>query len=111
MLEEPREFVFIMLKPAALNDTKLTNFIKQEFLKYGDIKYVKEFVTVDKSIILEHYKASKSSLWFPFVVNYLSGRVAQHFVLEFNPKKHNLVVNNEKIFICRFFKKASYRLS
>ena len=82
MLEEPREFVFIMLKPAELNDTKLADFIKQELLKYGDIKYVKQSVIVNKSIISEHYKAAKLSLWFPLVVNYLSGKVVQHFVLE-----------------------------
>jgi nucleoside diphosphate kinase len=98
MLEEPREFVFIMLKPAALNDTKLADFIKQELLKYGDIKYVKQSVIVNKSIISEHYKAAKLSLWFPLVVNYLSGKVVQHFILEFNSKKHNLV-DNKKYFL------------
>lgn len=105
MLEETREFVFIMLKPAALTNLKLASFIKQELSKYGDIKYIKEFVTVDKSIISEHYKASKRSLWFPFVVNYLSGKIVQHFVLEFNPKKHNLLINNEKYSFADFLRK------
>lgn len=105
MLEEPREFVFIMLKPAALNDTKITNFIKQKFLRYGDIKYVKEFVTVDKLIISEHYKSAKLSLWFPLVVNYLSGKVVEHFILEFNSKKHNILVNNKKYSFADFLRK------
>jgi len=105
MLEEPREFVFIMFKPAALTDTKLTNFIKQELLKYGDIKYVKESVIVNKSIISQHYKAAKLSLWFPLVVNYLSGKIVQHFVLEFNPKKYNLLVNNKKYSFADFLRK------
>ena len=104
MLEKPREFVFIMLKPAALNDTNLTDFIKQELLKYGDIKYVKQSVIVNKSIISEHYKAAKLSLWFPLVVNYLSGKVVQHFILEFNSKKHNLV-DNKKYFFADFLRK------
>lgn len=105
MLKQPREFVFIMLKPAALNNIKLTNFIKQELLKYGNIKYIKESVIVDKSIILEHYKNSKSSLWYPLVVNYFSGKVVQHFILEFNPDKHNLLVNNTKYSFADFLRK------
>ncbi len=102
---EPREFVFIMLKPAALSNIKSTDFIKQELLKYGDIKYIKESVIVDKLRILEHYKSSKSSLWYPLVVNYFSGRVVQHFILEFNPKKHNLLVNNLKYPFADFLRK------
>lgn len=103
MLKQPREFVFIILKPAALNDIKLTNFIKQKLLSYGNIKYLKESV-IDKIKISEHYKASKSSLWYPLVVNYLSGKVVQHFILEFNGKP-NLLINNIKYPFADFLRK------
>lgn len=94
-----------MLKPAALNNTNLSDFIKQGLLKYGDIKYVKQSVIVNKSIISEYYKAAKLSLWFLLVVNYLFGKVVQHFVLEFNSKKHNLLVNNKKYSFADFLRK------
>lgn len=90
MLEQPREFVFIILKPAALSNVALTKFIKTELLKYGDIKYLKESITVKKEIISEHYKDSRSSFWHPFVINYLSNKVIQHFILESNPDKYEL---------------------
>lgn len=90
MLEQPREFVFIILKPAALSNVALKKFIKTELLKYGDIKYLKESITVKKEIISEHYKDSRSSLWHPFVINYLSNKVIQHFILESNPNKYDL---------------------
>lgn len=90
MLEQPREFVFIILKPATLSNVALSKFIKTELLKYGDIKYLKESITVKKEIISEHYKDSRSSFWHPFVINYLSNKVIQHFILESNPNKYEL---------------------
>ncbi len=90
MLEQPREFVFIILKPATLSNVALSKFIKTELLKYGDIKYLKESITVKKEIISEHYKDSRSSFWHPFVINYLSNKVIHHFILESNPNKYEL---------------------
>ena len=104
MLKQPEEFVFIILKPYALNDICLTNFIKQELLKYGDIKYLKESIIVDKKRISEHYKGSKSSFWYPLVIKYLTNKAIQYFILEYNPNKHNLVAAGIKYSFASFLR-------
>lgn len=117
MLEQPRKFVFVMLKPAALSNGALTKFIKTELLKYGDIKYLKESISVKKEIISEHYKDSHSSFWYPFVINYLSNKVIQHFILESNPAKYELkgysfadFLRNQVIGPANLFKTRKYHI-
>jgi nucleoside diphosphate kinase len=104
MLQKPREFVFIMLKPAALKNKKTNNFIKQKLLEYGDIKHG-EIVVVEKKTIAEHYKSSSSSFWYPLLINYLSNKTVEHFILEFKPNKHNLFIDNTENSFADFLRK------
>lgn len=82
MEEKPGEFVFIILKPAAAKDKNLTKFIYTILNKYGQIKYIREFITVDKKKILQHYQASKSSFWYPFITNYFAHKRVHILILE-----------------------------
>jgi nucleoside diphosphate kinase len=83
MSPKPGEFIFIMLKPTAANDLELSNFIIQELTHYGYIKHNKKSVLMTKKKILEHYKASKSSLWYPIITNYFTNKLMQCFILEY----------------------------
>lgn len=95
MSKEARQFVFIMLKPSAANNIRLTNFIKNELLKYGEIKYIKNSVIVKKQTISDHYQASKTSLWYPALINYFNDKTVIHFILEATPKKTYFLPDGE----------------
>lgn len=84
-----KQFAFIMLKPAAAHDLDLTNYLKKELLKYGDIKYFRDNIIVDKSSISEHYKASQTNFWYPFIINYLTNKSVKIFILESTIDKDN----------------------
>ncbi len=105
MLKQHPEFVFIMLKPAAANDKNLTKLIYQKLLVYGDIKHLKELVVVDRKRIAEHYKGSKSSFWYPLLINYLSNKTVEYFVLELNHNKYRIFTENNGNAFADFLKK------
>ncbi len=105
MLEQTREFVFIMLKPAAAKNKILSDFIKEKLLRYGDIKYDRRFVIVDKRRIADHYKSAKSSLWYPLLINYLSNKAVEHFILEVNRDKHNSFISSPEYSFADFLRK------
>lgn len=84
---QPNPFVFIMLKPAAANNRELSNYILKKLSKYGDIKYIKHSVKVNKEKISKHYKASQRSLWYPLITNYFANKSMQCFILEYNADK------------------------
>lgn len=104
MLEQPREFVFIMLKPAAAKNKTLSEFIKEKLLKYGDIKYNKKIV-IDKKRIAEHYKSAKHSFWYPLLINYLSNKTVEHFILEFNRDEQNSFIIGREYSFADFLRK------
>jgi len=84
-----------MLKPAAANDIDLSNFIKNQLSKYGDIKYIRDSIIVTKEKISKHYKSSQYSLWYPFVINYFSKKSVQYFILDFYIDKYD-ITNDSK---------------
>jgi nucleoside diphosphate kinase len=104
MSQQQGEFIFIMLKPAAANDIKLCNFIKNDLAKYGDIKHIRNCVTVEKQKILKHYEASKSSLWYPFIINYLSNKPVSFFILESAPGQSYLDTDCNRCSFGKFLK-------
>lgn len=105
MLEQPREFVFIMLKPAAFKNKILSDFIKGKILKYGDIKYNIKFVIVDNKRIAEHYKSAKYSFWYPLLINYLDNKAVEHFILEVKRDKHNSFMVGREYSFADFLRK------
>jgi nucleoside diphosphate kinase len=76
------EFIFIILKPAAAKDKKLSELVKNELKVYGEIKYLKKNIIVKKDIIREHYKASESARWYPLITDYLSNKLVERFIIE-----------------------------
>lgn len=94
MSQKLNAFVFIMLKPAAANDIELSNLIKNKLSKYGDIKHIRYSIIVDKEKISKHYKSSQSSLWYPFIINYLSKKTVQFFILEYYTDKYDIANNS-----------------
>lgn len=91
MLKITQEFVFIMLKPSAVSSVELTNLIENKLLQYGNIKYQRSSI-VTKRNISRHYKNSRSSLWYPLVVNYLVDKPVTYFLLESKPEKNHLFI-------------------
>ncbi len=104
MSQQPGEFIFIMLKPAAANDVELSSFIKKRLAKYGDIKYIRNSIIVNKEKISKHYKYSKSSFWYPLLVNYFSNKTVQCFILEYNPDKPYPDFDSEHSSFAKFLK-------
>lgn len=104
MSSQPGEFVFIILKPAAANDKNLTNYICDRLSQYGDIQYMKYFVNVKRPIISEHYKYSKNSFWYPFVVNYLTHKHVHFFILETYPDFQEFLLDNYQTTFAKFLK-------
>jgi nucleoside diphosphate kinase len=95
MSQQSSTFVLIILKPTAAKDIKLSNFIKNELAKYGEIKHLRQSINVDKQKISQHYQFSRTSPWYPFIVNYFSGKTVQCFILEAFPNQ-NYFCNDSK---------------
>lgn len=92
-MSQANPFVFIMLKPAAANNKELSSYLQKKLSKYGDIKYIKHSVKVNKQKISKHYKASQGSLWYPFITNYFAKKSVQCFILEYNSEKLSINSN------------------
>jgi nucleoside diphosphate kinase len=82
------EFVFIMLKPVAAKNQVLSDLITSKLEEFGDIRYMRKGILVDKEKIRQHYKYSQRSFWYPFITNYLSGKLVSFFILEQNDEKY-----------------------
>ena len=82
------EFVFIMLKPVAAKNQVLSDLITSKLEEFGDIRYMRKGILVDKEKIRKHYKYSQRSFWYPFITNYLSGKLVNFFILEQNHQKY-----------------------
>lgn len=88
MSNHKSEFVFIMLKPVAAKNQVLSDLITSKLEEFGDIRYMRKGILVDKEKIRKHYKYSQWSFWYPFITNYLSGKLVNFFILEQNHQKY-----------------------
>lgn len=104
MPKQNSEFVLIILKPAAANDAALSNRIISKLAEFGDICYLKKKVKVSKEKILQHYRYSKSSFWYPIITNYLSQKLVTVFILEQKSQYNVYSINKRQESFAKFLK-------
>lgn len=79
--EPPRDLVFILIKPLAMQDTDLSMRIMDELSKHGTIEFAHSTLVTERPAIERHYSDSEGKRYYPPMVEYLTGQKATHFVL------------------------------
>lgn len=103
MSNHKSEFVFIMLKPVAAKNQVLSDLITSKLEEFGDIHAMRTGIVVDKEKIRKHYKYSQRSFWYPFITNYLSGKLVSFFILEQNDEKY-LIPDSDQCSFAQFLR-------
>lgn len=77
----PRDLVFILIKPLAMQNKDLSMQIMDELSKHGTIEFAQSRLVIDRPSIETHYSDSEGKRYYPPMVEYLTGQHATHFVL------------------------------